>query len=197
MITKLKRMTSIAVITAMLLTLLVGCNAASNKKNTENNPDSDAILDISILPAGPEDGNESSGEADIMPESDKREDQTEEDITDNEDQKVAFYLEKLKDKSFTDTYGDGEEPKVWYTAAEELGMLGKKSIPGLIEKLDTDDDYERALALYALLLASQDEEVKAFTDGEYIDVTLDFNPETHPEMIDKAMAWWNKYKDNF
>ena len=45
-------------------------------------------------------------------------------------------------------------------------MVGKPAIPGLIEKLETDDDYERALALYALLLASQHENVKEFTNGE-------------------------------
>ncbi|NLO98694.1 MAG: hypothetical protein GX386_00160, partial [Clostridiaceae bacterium] len=59
------------------------------------------------------------------------------------------------------------------------------------------DDYERALALYALLLATQHDNVKSFTDGEYIIVNLDFNKENHPEMVDIAIAWWNKYKDNF
>ncbi len=112
----------------------------------------------------------------------------------NERSAVNIYLEKLKDQSFTGTYGDGY---TWYTAAEELGMLGKPAIPGLIEKLESKDDYERSLALYALLLASQHDNVKTFTNGEHIDVNLDFNPDSHPEMIEKAKAWWDKYKDNF
>lgn len=107
---------------------------------------------------------------------------------------VSYYIDKLSDKSFIKTYN---EDYVWYTAAEELGAIGKDAIPPLIQKLDTTDDYERALALYALLLASQNENVKSFTGGEYIEVNLDFDPATHPEAVAKAKAWWEKYKDNF
>lgn len=107
---------------------------------------------------------------------------------------VSYYIDKLSDKSFIKTYN---EDYVWYTAAEELGAIGKDAIPPLIQKLDTTDDYERALALYALLLASQNENVKSFTGGEYIEVNLDFDAATHPEAVAKAKAWWEKYKDNF
>lgn len=110
------------------------------------------------------------------------------------DNAVRFYIDKLKDKSYTGTYGDGF---TWYTAAEELGKIGKPAIPSLIEKLSTTDDYERALALYALLLATQQENVKSFTGGEYINVNLDFDPANHPAMIKTAMEWWEKYKSNF
>ncbi|MCX7773528.1 MAG: hypothetical protein N2376_10505 [Clostridia bacterium] len=110
------------------------------------------------------------------------------------EEKVAYYMEKLKDKSFTGTYGDGQ---TWYTAAEELGMIGKPAIPKLIERLDTQDDYERALVLYALLLATQHDNVKTFTQGEYINVNLDFNAENHAEMVKAAKEWWEKYKSNF
>src|SRR5687768_2302477 len=49
-------------------------------------------------------------------------------------QKIRFNLDKLKDRSYTKTYGDGN---TWYTAAEELGGIGKPAIPHLIKKLDT------------------------------------------------------------
>lgn len=110
------------------------------------------------------------------------------------EEKVVYYIDKLKDQSFTGIYGDGF---TWYTAAEELGTIGKPAIPALIEKLDTKDDYERTLALYALLLATQQENVKTFTNGEYINVNLDFDVDHHPDMVKTAMEWWDKYKSNY
>lgn len=110
------------------------------------------------------------------------------------DRVVRYYIDKLKDKSYTDTYGEGY---TWYTAAEELGKIGKPAIPYLIEKLKTTDDYERSLALYALLLATQHENVKAFAGNDYINVNLDFNAGNHPPMVKVANDWWEKYKDNF
>lgn len=107
---------------------------------------------------------------------------------------VDYYISKLADKNFIKTYN---EDYIWYTAAEELGAIGKDAIAPLMKKLDTTDDYERALALYALLLASQNENVKSFTGGDYIEVNLDFDAATHPEAVAKAKAWWEKYKDNF
>lgn len=108
-------------------------------------------------------------------------------------EKIDYYMEKLKDRSFTTTYGEGF---TWYTAAEELGMIGKPAIPALIANLDTDDDYERALTLYALLLSTQEPNVKAFA-SDYIHANLYFDPSTHPQMVKEAYAWWNKYKSNW
>lgn len=107
---------------------------------------------------------------------------------------VTYYMKKLIDPSYTKTYGHGY---IWYTAAEELGRMGKPAIPELIYRIGTPDDYERSLILYALLLASQQENVKAFTGGEYIDVSLDFNPSSHPAMAETAMDWWEKYIEYF
>src|SRR5690625_1550488 len=73
-----------------------------------------------------------------------------------EQQKVAFYIDKLPDRGFVDSYGDNDNPKVWYTAAEKLGAIGAPAIPALVRRLSTTDPYELMLALYALMLASQD-----------------------------------------
>lgn len=185
-----------AQITAFMvsLTVLVGCSALTDAKSADlikpdnQNPPSTQNITLS-LPEGNAVPSEKSGTIDSFLVT---EDALPEDLTVEE--KVEFYLDKLKDKEFIGTYGDGY---TWYTAAEELGMIGKPAIPGLIEKLKTQDDYERALALYALLLASQQDNVKQFTNGEYIEVNLDFNKDNHPDMIDKAWAWWEKFKENF
>lgn len=107
---------------------------------------------------------------------------------------VDYYIDKLKDPTYVDIY-DLEHP--WYIAAESLGAIGKPAIPSLINRLNTSDDYERALTLYALLLASQADNVTSFTDGEYIHTKLDFDARNHPAQIQIAMDWWEKYKSYF
>ncbi len=193
MIFRFEQKTALVTVLIILLTILVGCSARANVKpfdvnntNDHNQPPAQNVVTLQSEKKATVKVSDSPSIdlplAVALPE----------DLTVEE--KVEFYLDKLKDKEFTGTYGDGY---TWYTAAEELGMIGKPAIPGLIKKLDTQDDYERALALYALLLASQQENVKSFSKGEYIDVNLDFNKDNHTEMVDKAMAWWDKYKDNF
>src|SRR5690625_7722605 len=71
---------------------------------------------------------------------------------DNEE--VSFYIEKLPDRDFVDVYGDDENQKTWYTAAEELGQRGADVIPALVQRLHTEEDYELMLVVYAYILAS-------------------------------------------
>lgn len=162
--------------------LLVGCKP----KNMDN--DNDTVTE------SPE---PTSTVEDVVPTDDSQEEPDESDIITlepNED--VEFYIEKLKDKDYVETYGDEEEPSVWYTAAEELGMMGKEAIPYLIQHLKTTTDtYDRGLTLYALLLASQDEGLKAITGGEYIQSGLTFSPEEQDRFTKTALEWWSKYKD--
>lgn len=195
MISKFKQKTTLATAFAVLLTILIGCSTLTNAKPLDltnaGDQEPPPTQNVTLLPPEENDAKEASETLDIdLPVED--EDVLPEDLTIEE--KVEFYLDKLKDKEFTGIYN---EEYTWYTAAEELGMIGKPAIPGLIEKLDTQDDYERALALYALLLATQQDNVKSFTNGEYINVNLDFNKDNHPEMVDKALSWWGKYKSNF
>lgn len=107
---------------------------------------------------------------------------------------VNYYVEKLHDPTFVSI---NAEEHTYYTAAECLGELGKPAIPVLIERLDTTDDYERALVLYALGLASQADNVKTFCGNDYIPVNLDFDARNHPEAVTTAKLWWNKYKSYF
>ncbi|MBU3804842.1 MAG: hypothetical protein H9872_08830 [Candidatus Cellulosilyticum pullistercoris] len=107
---------------------------------------------------------------------------------------VDYYINQLKDPTYTDIYN---EEYTYYIAAESLGQIGKPAIPKLIEKLSTEDDYERALTLYALLLASQADNVKAFAGNDYIQTYLDFDSRNHPELIKIAKAWWEKYSSYF
>ena len=162
------------IVTTLLVVLLMGCSLFTNTKNNTNNSE---ITDNSNL---------------TTPSPTTQNSVT--NYVNSVEEKILFNLEKLKDQSYTDIYGDGY---TWYIAAEELGQIGKLAIPGLIQKLDTKDDYERSLVLYALLLATQHDSVKSFTNGEYIDVNLDFNAENHPYMVKKAKTWWEKYKGNF
>ncbi len=105
---------------------------------------------------------------------------------------LSFLLDKLKDPNYTSVYGD----YTWYIAAEELGQIGKPAIPYLIQKLDTDDDYERTQTLYALSLATQDENVLVFT-GENHRAPAFPEPEDHPELVEEWKEWFEEYEEYF
>ncbi|MDF2614853.1 MAG: hypothetical protein K0S71_2639 [Clostridia bacterium] len=107
---------------------------------------------------------------------------------------IELLIDKLKDRDYTGTYN---EEYTWYTAAEALGTIGKPAIPYLIKKIDTEDEYERSLVFYALLLASQADNVKEFAGDDYIKITDSFNPEAQEEMKQEVLKWWEKYKDKF
>lgn len=107
---------------------------------------------------------------------------------------VSYYMDQLADPTYVTTYNTDY---VWYTAAEALGALGKPAIPSLINRLDTTDPYERSLVFYALLLASQAENVKIFTGDDYIHTYLDFDSNNHSSQKKIALEWWEKYKNYF
>ncbi len=189
MITKYKKKTAIGTLMAFVMTVLIGCSTLTNAQSDRNQkPEDPTVTPVptatveSVQPTEPPTKESAVAKETLAP------------VDETIEEKVQYNLDKLKDQSYTGTYGDGY---TWYTAAEELGAMGKPAIPGLMEKLESKDDYERSLAIYALLLASQHDNVKIFTNGAYLDVNLDFNPDSHPEMIEKAKAWWGKYKDNF
>lgn len=111
-----------------------------------------------------------------------------------EQESIRFYIQKLPDRDYVETYGDAENPRPWYSAAEALGEIGKAAIPALIERLDTQDPYELKLALYALMLASQDPILQAETKGNYLRLGTVLTEETNEENRQLALEWWERYR---
>ena len=110
---------------------------------------------------------------------------------DNEE--ISFYIEKLPDRDFVDVYGDDENPKTWYTAAEELGQMGADAIPALVQRLHTEDEYELMLVVYALMLASQDARVMDATQDDYLLLDVVLTPDTNPQNRQRALDWCQRY----
>jgi hypothetical protein len=161
---------------ALLICFLVyGCNRSHQLKD---HPSQNEVASNGVST------NNSAGSTNSRPKSSKLSLQ----------QRIQFNLGKLKDRSYTDTYGHGY---IWYTAAEELGKIGKPAVPHLIRNLDTHDQYELKLTLYALQLATQDTKVKSLTNGEYINLKSATSEEHNAENKRVALQWWEKYKHNF
>ena len=107
---------------------------------------------------------------------------------------IRYYLERLSDREFTETYGGEEHPRTWYTAAEELGRIGAPAIPHLVPYLDSADPWELKLALYALMLASQDPAVTAQTGGDYVRLGTVLDARHNAENRAIARAWWERWR---
>lgn len=109
---------------------------------------------------------------------------------------LYFYLDRLRDKDFVRRGTDGS---VWYTAAEELGLIGPAAIPALIAKLDTGNDFERSQALYALKLAAQHEDVMVVTGGEQPDLSAGALPpvDRHPALVRAWKEWFARHGARF
>ena len=110
-----------------------------------------------------------------------------------EQQKIVFYIDKLADQTFVDSYGDNDNPKVWYTAAEKLGAIGAPAIPALVRRLSTTDPYELMLALYALMLASQDPIIMLQTGDDYLQLDTVLTPQTNPVNLKLAQQWCRRH----
>ena len=107
---------------------------------------------------------------------------------------LELYVSKLNDRSFWVPYGEEEEPSKWWLAAERLGEVGAPAIPSLMNQIADADSFKVMLALYGLLLASQDPEVLKRTNGEHIDyhgVVLDSSSNAAHSAI--ALSWWEKH----
>lgn len=107
---------------------------------------------------------------------------------------IPYYIARLPDRDYVETYGGEEHPRPWYSAAEALGEIGKPAVPALVERLDTPDPYELMLALYALMLASQDPALMAETGGDYLRLGSVLTQDTNGENRRRALAWWQRYR---
>lgn len=110
-----------------------------------------------------------------------------------EEDKVHYYASRLADRSFIDVYGDEEHRKVWYIAAEQLGQIGAPAVPVLYALIDTRDEYELMLVLYALQLATQDARLMATTGGEYVRLTTSLEPTANSVNREIALRWWEQH----
>ena len=106
---------------------------------------------------------------------------------------MRYYLDRLSDREFVETYGGEEHPRIWYTAAEALGRVGAPAVPHLVQYLDSDDPWELKLALYALMLASQDPAVTARTGGEYIRLGTVLDERENAANRAIARDWWERW----
>lgn len=114
-------------------------------------------------------------------------------VFDNVEDEIRYYISRLPDRDFVDTYGGEEHPRPWYIAAERLGQIGAPAIPPLISRLDTQDDYELMLVAYALMLASQDPSLMAATGGDYVELGTVLDPRHNAENRARALAWWQRH----
>ena len=108
--------------------------------------------------------------------------------------RAHYYVSRLPDRGFTQTYGGAEHPRIWYTAAEQLGQIGEPAIPLLFARIDTHDPFELMLVLYALQLASQDPAVMARTGGEALQLGTVLTEDTNHENRAIALAWWERHR---
>ncbi len=114
-------------------------------------------------------------------------------LFDSVEDEVRYYISRLPDRDFVDTYGGAEHPRPWYIAAERLGQTGAPAIPALVSRLDTQDEYELMLVLYALMLASQDPALMDATDGDYVELGTVLDPRYNAENRARALAWWQRH----
>lgn len=114
-------------------------------------------------------------------------------LFDSVEDEVDYYISRLPDRDFVESYGGEEHPRPWYIAAERLGQIGEPAISALISRLDTEDEYELMLVLYALMLASQDPTLMAETGGDYVELGTVLDPRYNGENLAIARAWWERH----
>ncbi|WP_249977684.1 hypothetical protein [Vreelandella olivaria] len=109
------------------------------------------------------------------------------------EEKAAYYVSRLADRRFVSSYGGSDNPRIWYIAAERLGQIGMPAVPLLFARLNTHDDYELMLALYALQLATQDPLLTVQTRGDYIQLNTVLDPGANAENLRLAQEWWQQH----
>ncbi|MCC5900325.1 MAG: hypothetical protein JJT87_00145 [Halomonas sp.] len=109
------------------------------------------------------------------------------------EEEAAYYVSRLADKRFVSSYGGHDNPRVWYIAAERLGEIGLPAVHLLLARLNTQDEYELMLTLYALQLATQDPLLMARTRGEYIQLTAPLNSAMNAQNLRIAKQWHQQH----
>ena len=111
------------------------------------------------------------------------------------EEEASYYVSRLADQRFVASYGDRDNPRPWYIAAERLGEIGLPAIPLLFSRLDTSNAYEQMLVLYALQLATQDPQLMVRTGSEYVQLGSVLDPARNAENVATARQWWQKHAE--
>lgn len=108
------------------------------------------------------------------------------------EEEAAYYVSRLSDRRFVSYYGDQNNRRAFYIAAERLGDIGLPAVPLLYARLNTPDEYEQMLVLYALQLATQDPLLKTKTGGDYVQFPSVLSPESNAQNVVIAQQWWQR-----
>lgn len=111
------------------------------------------------------------------------------------EEEASYYVSRLADRRFVTSYGDRDNPRPWYIAAERLGEIGLPAISLLFSRLDTTDAYEQMLVLYALQLATQDPQLMVRTGGKYVQLGSVLDPAHNAENVVIAQQWWQQHAE--
>lgn len=109
------------------------------------------------------------------------------------EEEASYYVSRLADRRFVTSYGDRDNRRPWYIAAERLGEIGLPAISLLFARLDSADAYEQMLVLYALQLATQDPQLMVRTGGEYVQLGGVLDPAHNAENVAIAQQWWQQH----
>ncbi|SJN15015.1 hypothetical protein CZ787_18040 [Halomonas citrativorans] len=108
------------------------------------------------------------------------------------EEEASYYVSRLSDRRFVSYYGDRDNRRAFYIAAERLGDIGLPAVPLLYARLNTQDEYEQMLVLYALQLATQDPLLTSKTSGDYVQLPSVLSPESNAENVVIAQQWWQR-----
>ncbi|MFG6667581.1 hypothetical protein ACGK9R_10770 [Halomonas sp. HNIBRBA4712] len=106
------------------------------------------------------------------------------------EERAAYYLSRLADPRFIAPGANG----VHYVAAEQLGTIGLPAVPLLLTRLDTQNEYELMLTLYALELASRDPLLMARTGSDPIMLNDTLNPQTNSQNVAAVREWQQRHQ---
>ena len=109
------------------------------------------------------------------------------------EEEASYYVSRLADRRFVASYGDRDNRRPWYIAAERLGEIGLPAVHLLFARLNTRDAYEQMLVLYALQLATQDPQLMARTRGDYVQLGVVLDPAYNADNVETAQQWWQQY----
>ncbi|MGO3055602.1 hypothetical protein ACT3R7_11500 [Halomonas sp. AOP43-A1-21] len=161
--------------------LLAGCAGSQRTSAPENPRTVDVPVSQTLPPAAPTTYANTASATDWVPP-----------LFVSPEEEASYYVSRLSDRRFVSTYGDRDNPRVWYIAAERLGEIGLPAVPLLFSRLDTHDEYEQMLVLYALQLATQDPLLMVNTGGSYVQLPTVLNPAGNAENVEIARQWWQQ-----